>query len=149
MKISFDLDDTLIPSNQSVFPTENRRVFQKLLGVELLRKGTPKLFSELQNKGHTIGIYTTSFRSKQKISIQLRTYGINPSFIITEKENRKTLNSQSIFSSKYPPAFNIDLHIDDLPGVKLEGEKYGFNTIIIDKNDNEWDEKIKTFVNNK
>ncbi|WP_289659606.1 hypothetical protein [Flavobacterium panacagri] len=38
--------------------------------------------------------------------------------------------------------FNIDIHIDDSLGVKTEGEKFGFQTIIIHEMDENWIQKI-------
>ena len=46
------------------------------------------------------------------------------------------------YSSKFPPAFNFHIHIDDLKGVGIEGEKYGFKTIIIKPSDKDWIIKI-------
>lgn len=63
LNISFDLDATLIPYNNE-FETENRNSIAKLFGIEKIRKGTPLLIKELQNEGHTINIYTTSYRKK-------------------------------------------------------------------------------------
>ncbi len=146
MKISFDLDDTLIPGNKFLFSTENRNLIQKILKIEKIRKGSKRVFKDLKKQGHEIGIYTTSFRPKFKILFQLLTYGIRPDFIINENENRIELKRKNINSSKYPPAFEIDIHIDDSKGVEIEGQKLNFKTIIIKKSDNNWTEKIKQNV---
>ncbi len=60
MHISFDLDSTLIPHGNE-FEAEKRNLFAKFLGIEPIRLGTFTLISDLQNQGHTIHIYTTSF----------------------------------------------------------------------------------------
>ncbi|WP_064966353.1 hypothetical protein [Tenacibaculum ovolyticum] len=146
MNISFDLDSTLIPNGKE-FETENITKIAKLFGIEEIRKGAPKLIFDLQNKGHKIHIYTTSFRSKRKIRRTLKYYGIKASRIVNEKENRKVLKSLNINSSKYPPAFNFDLHIDDLRGVGIESEKFNFRAIIIKPNDKNWIDKIKEVSN--
>lgn len=104
------------------------------------------MISELQNQGHKIHIYTTSFRSKTKIRLTFKYYGIKVNRIINEKENRKVLKSININSSKYPPAFNIDLHIDDLIGVGIESNRLNFNAIIIEPNDKYWIEKVKNGI---
>jgi len=57
-------------------------------------------------------------------------------------ENQKVLKSKNIYSSKFPPAFNFDVHIDDLSGVRIEGEKHNFKTIIVDPNDLNWSDTI-------
>lgn len=46
----------------------------------------------------------------------------------------------------YAKLFGIDIHIDDSKGVGMEGEKYGFETIIIDTNDQEWVGKVLTRI---
>jgi len=145
MNISFDLDSTLIPNGKE-FETETRSVIAKFFGIEEIRKGTQELVTDLQNQGHKIHIYTTSFRSKRKIRWALRYYGIEVNKIVNEKENRRVLKSRNINSSKYPPAFNFDLHIDDLKGVGIEGKRFNFKTIIIQPTDKKWIEKIKSGI---
>ncbi|WP_196888925.1 HAD family hydrolase [Aureivirga sp. CE67] len=146
MKISFDLDDTLIPYNINDFETEKRTFLQKILKIEPLRKNTKQLFESLRKENHQLGVYTTSYRKKWKIRLQFRSYGIPLDFIINEKENQKTLSKNKISASKHPPSFKIDFHIDDAKGMEIEGEKYGFKTIIITKNNLDWIEKIYTNI---
>ncbi len=145
MNISFDLDNTLIPYGNE-FDTEKRSKLAKLLGVEKIRKGTANLISYLQAEGHIIHVYTTSFRKKRMIRRTLRYYGISVNKIVTQTENQRKLEFLKINASKYPKAFNFDLHIDDLKGVRIESEKYGFNAIIIEPEDKDWIKKIKEEV---
>lgn len=142
MNISFDLDSTLIPNGKE-FETEKRSGIAKLFGIEEMRKGTPELISDLQNQGHQIHIYTTSFRTKEKIRRTLKYYGIKVNRIVTEKENRRVLKSRNINSSKFPTAFDFDLHIDDLKGVGIESKRFNFKAIIVKSTDKKWIEKIK------
>ena len=44
--------------------------------------------------------------------------------------------------SKYPPAFGIELLIDDSAGVELEGKRYGFAVLRIDPDDDAWCGKV-------
>lgn len=145
MNISFDLDSTLIPNGKE-FETEKRKGIATLFGIEEIRKGTSELISSLQNQGHKIHIYTTSFRNKRKIRLTLKYYGIKVNRIINEKENRKVLKSQNINSSKYPPAFDFDLHIDDLKGVGIESERLNFKVIFVEPADKNWTDKIKNGI---
>ncbi|WP_420552832.1 HAD family hydrolase [Tenacibaculum aiptasiae] len=145
MNISFDLDSTLIPNGKE-FETENISTIAKLFGVEEIRKGTTKLIFNLQKRGHKVHIYTTSFRSKRKIRYTLKYYGIKVNRVINEKENRQILNSLNNNASKFPPAFNFHIHIDDLKGVEIEGNKYGFKTIIINPSDKDWVIKINNKI---
>jgi hypothetical protein len=146
MKISFDIDDTIIPGNKNEFPTENRNLFQKIFKVEKIRKGSVNLIKELKEEGNEVGVYTTSYRSKCQIKFQFLTYGIGLNLIINEKLNKRELKTRNINSSKYPPAFDIDIHTDDSKGVELEGEKLNFKTIYIENGSNGWIEKIKQII---
>ena len=94
MNISFDLDSTLIPHGNE-FEAEKRNFFAKLLGIEPIRVGTSILISDLQKQGHTIHIYTTSFRSKIKIRLMLFCYGIKVGKIINESENQRNLKNRN------------------------------------------------------
>ena len=40
--------------------------------------------------------------------------------------------------SKYPPAFGIGLHVDDSPGVAMEGEAHGFRVVVVSPDDERW-----------
>jgi hypothetical protein len=100
------------------------------------------LFKILRADGHRIYIYTTSFRSIIKIKLTFYLYGIPVDKVINQRIHNKELRELKTRTSKYPPAFGIDIHIDDLPGVKIEGEKYKFNTVIIDENEINWRNKI-------
>lgn len=90
MNISFDLDGTIIPFDKE-FETEKRSEIAKFFGIEKIRKGTKKLILDLQKKGHSINIYTTSFRTKRKIRRNLKYYRIKVDKIINQPENEKTL----------------------------------------------------------
>lgn len=141
MNISFDLDNTLIP-NSDEFETENRGFLAKLIGIEKIRKGTSELIYELQSDNHKIHIYTTSFRSKLRIKFMFKYYGIKVDRIVNQKENRRVLKSLHIKSSKFPPVFNFDVHIDDMDGVKIESEIFNFNVIIVKPTNVNWSSLI-------
>ena len=51
---------------------------------------------------------------------------------------RLLMTEQAIGCSKYPPAFGIDLLIDDAEGVSIEGERFGFRVFRISGNDLSW-----------
>lgn len=141
MIISFDLDDTLIPGTKT-FETENQNLIQRLTGIERIRKGTIELFKELKSRGHNIYIYTTSFRPTLKTKLTFLSYGIPVDRVINQQCHDRELKENRTGCSKFPPAFGIDIHVDDSPGLKIEGEKFNFRTIIIDKNDLTWTVKI-------
>ena len=141
MIISFDLDDTLIPGAKQ-FATEKRSIFQRLLGIEEIRVGTVELIKACQRKGHKVYIYTTSLRSVQKISWMFYTYGIRLDKVINVTLHDRMLSNKQSKPSKYPPAFGIDLHIDDAEGVELEGRRFNFRTMIIHPGNTHWTDDI-------
>ena len=135
MNIAFDLDNTLISSN---FPPEECRWLRRMFLKERLRRGTKWLFRHLRSRGHRIWIYTTSCRSEKYISRLFHAYGLNLDGIVNlDRHNLKTPPC-----SKYPPAFGIDLLIDDSPGVEREGRTHGFSVIIVSPDNPDWAEKL-------
>ena len=44
--------------------------------------------------------------------------------------------------SKYPPAFAIDLHVDDSEGVRLEGQRHGFAFVVVSPEDPDWTARV-------
>lgn len=148
MIISFDLDDTLIPGMKQ-FPTEHRGIWQRLFSREKIRAGTIELMKTLKAKDHRIFVYTTSYRSPAYIRRLFFSYGIFPEKIINKPLHDKTLGKRGALISKYPPAFNIDVHIDDSPGVAMEGDRYQFNTIIVAEDNLQWGDNILQQITDK
>jgi hypothetical protein len=138
MIISFDLDDTLIPTTFK-FKVEKQNVLQRVFKIEKIREGSVKLFKELERRKIQVYIYTTSYRSKTRIKTMFLSYGINVKTIINQQEHNKFVKIQC---SKYPPKFGIDIHVDDSIGVEMEGKKFNFKTIIISKEHENWHKEI-------
>ena len=123
MKISFDLDDTLICCDP-VVPREKHWVpwILRLWFREPLRRGSVDLVRRLQSLGHEVVIYTTSYRSPRSVRWWLRCYGIRIGQVINQDIHEREVRRLSLPRSptKLPSLFNIDLHVDDLPGVAVE-----------------------------
>jgi FMN phosphatase YigB (HAD superfamily) len=141
MTISFDLDDTLIPGTKT-FETEKQTIAHRLFGLEKIRLGTIELFKELRDEGHRIYIYTTSFRSTTKIKLTFYFYGIPVDAAINQQRHDRQLRENKTRTSKFPPAFDIDVHVDDSLGLRIEGERFNFKTIIVDEHDKNWGQTI-------
>lgn len=146
MRISFDLDDTLIcyqPETPSEpLPPWYRRFFAP---KEPLRKGSRLLIQRLGEMGWDIWVYTTSNRHPPAVRRWLWSYGIKVSGVINQQIHSHYLhNKKSSFlrPSKNPRVFGIDLHVDNSLGVQIEGEQYGFPVIVVSPEDDAWDEKI-------
>src|SRR5262249_18029459 len=133
MRIAFDLDDTLIPSTHS-FPTEPRPQGLRawFFGMERLRAGTGPLFQQLQRAGHEVWIYTTSLRIGLAARQLFLCHGARISGCVNQIiHNRRIaeLWPMSPACSKYPPAFGIDLLVDDSVGVVLESRRLAFRVL--------------------
>ena len=76
MKISFDLDDTLILSGEGCLYEAPLKFPYSIFYKERLRKGTVNLYRELVDLGYEIYIYTTSERSVRYINNLFRLYNI-------------------------------------------------------------------------
>ncbi|MBD2181116.1 hypothetical protein H6S82_16765 [Planktothrix sp. FACHB-1355] len=145
MRISFDLDDTLI-CHQGCVQREPNRVpfFLKPWINEPLRLGTRELMQKLKQYGCEVWIYTTSYRSPFYVRLWLFCYGIHVAKVINQATYHAYLrrNPSNSTLSKNPKIFGIDLHVDDSEGVRLEGEKYGFEVVVISPEDRNWTERV-------
>ncbi|WP_207420387.1 hypothetical protein [Desertivirga brevis] len=106
MTLSFDLDDLLIPGVKT-FETEKQSLYQKVLGIEQIRKGTIDLFKKLGQDGHSIYIYTTSFRSIVKIKLMFFSHGIRIKRVINQRVHDKEMREHRKNYSKYRPPLEL------------------------------------------
>ncbi len=144
MRISFDLDDTLIVAGEGCLFEPSLKFPYTIFFKEPLRKGTVKLCKELEEHGWELCVYTTSDRSVTYIKKLFRLYHIKLYLIVNQSIHQKVVqgNRCEIQPSKAPSKFGIDLHIDDDSSVKQNGLQYGFRVLIVDKRDQEWDQKV-------
>lgn len=151
MRISFDLDDTLICSNKNLPYEKDILAFLfKFWFPERLRLGTVTLIKQLIANNHTIWIYTSSNRSTKYLRFWFSLYGIKLEGIINQEIHQRMIECgmSPKGTSKYPPAFGIDLHIDDSEGVKIEGQKHRFQVVLIKPDDENWTQAILEKINN-
>ena len=145
MRISFDLDDTLIPSGSSsaLEPLRFAEV-ARAFGIERLRAGTREMFAALRERDHSIWIYSSSLRSRHRVELLFRWHGLWVDGIVTFERHRQAMTARSLVSrpTKFPPAFGIDLHIDDAEGVRIEGERHGFRVLVVAPDDHAWVDRI-------
>lgn len=148
MRISFDVDDTLVcdasvPCEQPV-PWWARAWFP-----ERLRRGTRDLMHALQHRGCRIWIYTTSFRSPSYLRWWFRSFGVRLEGAVNQDVHNRRVKLPSgphYPPSKYPPEFGIDLHVDDLEGVAIEGKRYHFEVLVVSPRDVEWTSRVLAAV---
>lgn len=145
LRVSFDIDDTLI-CHHGKGPTEERLlpgIIHRRLG-EPLRHGTYALMRELRRRGCSIWIYTTSGRSPAYIRRWLLMHGIHVDGVVNSVRHHHELSQRGFRRppSKFPPAFGIDLHVDDSDGVRMEGEAHGFKVVVVDPHDRHWTKHV-------
>jgi len=147
MRISFDLDDTLICYQPEV-PREPRLAwYQRVFaGDEPLRRGSRLLMGRLRERGWEICVYTTSCRRPALVRRWLRCHGIRVANVINQDVYEAHLKRVPHYRppTKNPKAFGIDLHVDDLEGVRLEGETHGFRVLVVRPDDEAWADKVWT-----
>jgi hypothetical protein len=135
MRISFDLDDTLVcgPSvpTEQVVPRWRRWQYR-----EGLRHGTRELMTALLERRCQIWVYTTSYRSPRYLRGWFRSFGVPLGGVVNQSRHDRVVGRQG--PSKYPPAFGIDLHVDDSDGVGREGERHGFSVVVVSSEEPRW-----------
>ncbi len=143
MRISFDIDDTLV-CDPSV-PTERCvRWWSRWWYREPLRRGTKALMQELLSGGHELWIYTTSYRPARYLRGWFRSFGVPLYGVVNQHRHESVVGRQG--PSKYPPAFGIDLHVDDSEGVGLEGKQHQFAVVVVSPADLDWAARVQEAV---
>ena len=112
--------------------------------MEKLRKGTVELMRYFQQQGEEIWVYTTSYRNTFYIRSLFWLHGIVVSGVVNQAVHNQRIKNRTDWPrcSKYPPAFGIDLLIDDQEGVKIEAERHGFRMIWIKPEQQDWTEQV-------
>ncbi len=143
-RIAFDLDDTLIPSGRSAFATE--AVLPRLARFwfrEPLRAGTRDLLHRLRADNWDIWVYTTSNRSPLRLKAQFFLMGVRLGGVVNYDRTEALRRTGRIPPvSKYPPAWNIDLLVDDSDGVRAEGARHGFAVLVVAPDDPDWVQRV-------
>ena len=145
LRVSFDVDDTLACSGEpgccetSLVPSPIRR----WLG-EPLRLGSTALIRELRRRGCSVWIYTSSGRTPFYIRRWLLLHGIRVDGVVNSERHRAGLAAHGLERrpSKFPPAFGIDLHVDDSEGVRMEGDAHGFRVVVVRPDDPHWTRRV-------
>lgn len=146
MRISFDLDDTLICYGGDTACAPRLPLLLRLLvHDEPLRHGTRELVRELQSRGHEVWIYTSSGRRRRWIRLWLRLHGVRVADVVDHARHVGCFGCGSL-PTKRPRSFGIHVHIDNSRGVAMEGETYGFNVCVIDPCAPDWAEQVLAAV---
>lgn len=139
VRISFDLDDTLICSS-SVPAEQFVSWWRRWRYPEQLRSGTRALMTALMERGCEIWIYTSSGRSPRYLKSWFASCGILIEGIVNLDRHEQVIGLRG--PSKFPPAFGIDLHVDDSQGVAMEGASHQFPVLMVQPDDAQWVERV-------
>ena len=144
MRVSFDLDEVLFVSpdthrTEPPLPFPLNRIY-----CERLRLGTPELIRSLQKSGCDVWIYTSSSRSERYIRRLFRLYGVRLDGIVNAERHKREVqrDRKEPLPQKLPNRYRISLHVDDEAVICAWGREYGFNTYLLNAQDDEWKEKI-------
>lgn len=145
LRVSFDVDDTLV-CNCALTRCEASYVpafIRRWLG-EPLRLGSAALIRELRRRGCSVWIYTSSGRTPFYIRRWLLMHGIRVDGVVNSERHHQGLAAHGLARrpSKFPPAFGIDLHVDDSDGVRMEGEAHGFRVVVVRPDDPQWARRV-------
>jgi hypothetical protein len=146
VRIAFDLDGTLIPAPGSPMAVERIGLFARAVSRERIRAGTPELLRGLRRRGHAVWLYTTSYRSPARLRLWFASFGVRLSGIVGPQRHRAALTGRDIACSKYPPAFGIDVLVDDAEGVEIEGRRFGFCVLRLDEGDAAWCARVMAAI---
>ena len=145
LRISFDIDDTLACQlhHCAVETSWLPACVHRWLG-EPLRIGTRSLIRDLRRQGCSVWVYTSSGRTPSYIRRWLLLYGIRVDGVVNSVLHNRALTGHGLCNapSKYPPAFDIDLHVDDSEGVQIEGADHGFRVVVVNPQDVRWAQKV-------
>lgn len=146
MRISFDLDDTLICYGDDAKCEPGLAWWARMaLRDEPLRNGARRLAVELRARGHSLWVYTSSGRTMRWIKGWLRLHGVRVEGVVNGPMHVQCFGAGSS-PSKRPHAFKIALHIDNSQGVAVEGEQHGFNVCLVQPSAKDWVEQVLAAV---
>lgn len=143
-RVSFDLDEVLFVSPEThrtepALPFPLNRIFR-----ERLRLGTPELIRTLRESGCDVWIYTSSARTERYIRTLFRLYGVKLDGIVNAQRHKREVqrDRKEVLPQKLPNRYRISLHVDDEAVIAAWGREYGFNTYLLNAQDDDWKEKI-------
>ena len=88
----------------------------------------------------TLWIYTSSCRCPRYLKAWFASLGIPIEGVVNQARHTHLMGWQG--PSKFPPAFGIDLHVDDSPGVAMEGVAHRFAVLQIAPEDPDWVQRV-------
>jgi hypothetical protein len=143
MRISFDLDDTLICYQPGARHEPGRPPWWlRPWAREPLRLGAAALLRGLAAAGHDLWVYTTSYRGPFAVRWWLRSHGVRLGGVVNQDAHDRRVGRRG--PSKVPARFGIDLHVDDSWGVWVENG--GAGVCVVRPDDPDWADRVRDAV---
>jgi hypothetical protein len=141
MRISFDLDDTLILKTVAGPVDDSLPPLQRISIEERLREGTRELMGALVQRGCEIWIYSNSFRGRKELLQWFAACELPVANVVNQQlhdQKREELGLTSLRPGKFPPWFGIDLHVDDSVELEEDARQHGFKVVRVAADDANW-----------
>ena len=141
MRISFDLDDTLILKTVDGGYDESLPPLKRSYVEERLRKGTRDLMTILAERGCEIWIYSNSYRGKSDLMEWFKQCGLPIANVVNQQIHDMKCTEASLQSSrpgKFPNWFGIDVHVDDSADLEEIASAEGFKLVRVSPSDANW-----------
>lgn len=148
MRVAFDWDDTLVPTTRAFPALEPRGHLARALRAEPLRAGAVDLWRWLRAGDHEVWVYTFSPRWPASIRRTLWCHGLAPADVVNGPRHRAALADRPALAhlTKYPPAWEIDLLVEDSAVVAAEGAALGFDVVLTLPDDPHWSAAVQAAV---
>ncbi len=147
LRISFDLDDTLVVYGDAA-PCEPCRIpfLLRLYLRDPLRAGSRDLLHSLHDRGVEIWVYTTSRRSEFAIRLW---WWFNRlprlSGVVNQARHEQAMRRLGVANppTKLPGHWQIDVHVDDSDGVRQEqSAHHAVRVVVVAPTDEMWATKV-------
>lgn len=128
-RVAFGWSGTLVPE-LGEFHTTKPAGLAALVYNRAVREGTFALMRQLQAEGWEVWIYTLAPLPKTRLKLFFALNGVSLGGVITGHDHASAVRNQRAPSRsvKHPPAFGIDLMIDDKTITAQAGRQLGFAT---------------------
>jgi hypothetical protein len=101
--------------------------------------GTRELYREARRRGIELWVYTSSMRSTATIRLLFAAHGLWLDGVVNDQRHREAeQRARARWPLKYPPAFGIDLLVDDSTAIEQAGKKHGFRVLRVTPQDENW-----------
>lgn len=144
--VAFDLDEVVFSNEEGkmeeALPFPKNKQF-----TERIRKGIPKIFRALKEKGYDIWVYTSGYGSEEYIRKLLTNYDAEPAGIINGFGEKRT-KEQKEMVKELMDSYKEKMHIDIGGVVVTHPDSKEYQHLEVKENGSEWSEEILGIIKN-